>query len=172
MRVGWLVMGVLGLAPAVARGQQTTVEVTLDPEVHPSTKMSGHAGSALASGSPAEAAVLAGQSLGKDGMNAWGHYRRAAALSDLHRYDEAVAEYKVAEQAFAGVDEHGQSLAMYGRAYTLANAGRCAEAQAVFEQYARMVEKKDSKGAGQARANAKACHEAPPETASASKPAP
>jgi tetratricopeptide (TPR) repeat protein len=174
MKVGWLVMGALALAPGVGWAQQTTVvrELVGDPDVKPSTKMSGHAGSALASGDPAEAAVLAGQALKKDGMNPWAHYRRAAALSDLHRTDEAVAEYKVAEQAFGGVDERGRSLAMYGRANTLAQAGRCAEAQPVFEQYARLVENKDSKGAAQARANASACHEASPEQTAASNPAP
>src|SRR3954468_20875998 len=106
MRVGWLVMGVLGLAPAVALGQQPVVrDAVVDPNAPVSSKMSGHAGSALASGSPAEAAVLAGQALSKDSMNAWAHYRRAAALSELHRTDESVAEYKMAEQAFASLDE-------------------------------------------------------------------
>ncbi|HXU83469.1 MAG TPA: hypothetical protein VN914_18885 [Polyangia bacterium] len=164
----------LALAPGVGWAQQTTVvrELVGDPDVKPSTKMSGHAGSALASGAPAQAAILAEQALGKDGMNPWAHYRRAAALSDLHRTDEAVAEYKVAEQAFAGVDERGQSLALYGRANTLAQAGRCGEAQPVFEQYARLVEKKDAKGAAQAREMASGCHGSAPEPPTASKTAP
>jgi hypothetical protein len=120
--------------------------------------MSEHAARALASGLPGDAAVLAGQALSLDSMNAWGHYRRAAALGELHRTDEAVAEFKLAEQSFASIDERGQSLAIYGRANTLSQAGRCAEAQAGFEQYARFVEKKDPKGAALARSYATACH--------------
>src|SRR5205814_3998900 len=125
-----------------------------DPHAPPSARMSEHSGNALASGSAAEAALLAGQALKMDTLNAWAHYRRAAALSELHRTDEAVAEYKVAEQSFSAVDDRGQSLAIYGRANTLAQAGRCADAEPVFEQYARFVEKKDPKGAAQARSYA------------------
>ena len=174
MRVGWLAGCVLGLAGGVAQAQTapqstavtqtqtpTTETVTIDrgnePTVAPASKMSGHAGSWLASGAAAQAAVLAEQSLDKDRFNPWAHYRRAAALSDLHRTDEAVAEYKVAEDAFGAVDERGKSLAMYGRAFTLAQAGRCKEARPVYEQYALFVEKHDAKGAAQARSYAQSC---------------
>jgi hypothetical protein len=119
--------------------------------------MSSHAGNSLASGGAAEAAVLAGQALNKDRFNPWAHYRRAAALSDMHRTDEAVAEYKVAEEAFGAIDERGKSLALYGRAFTLAEAGRCKEARPVYEQYARLVEARDAKSAAQARSYAQAC---------------
>jgi tetratricopeptide (TPR) repeat protein len=163
MRVGWLVMGILALAPGVARGQAPVVRdvVIDDPNAVPSSKMSGHAGSALATDGSAVAAMLAAQALAKDPLNPWAHYRRAAALSDLQRTDEAVAEYKAAEKAFAGVDERGQSLAIYGRANTLAQAGRCPDAQAVFEQYAKFVEKKDAKGAALARSMAQSCRGSP-----------
>jgi hypothetical protein len=139
----------------------TTVTVTIDrgtePTAAPATKMSSHAGSSLASGGAEEAALLAKQALDKDGFNPWAHYRRAAALSDMHRTDEAVAEYKVAEEAFGGVDERGKSLALYGRAFTLAQAGRCKEARPVYETYALFVEKRDAKGAAQARSYAQSC---------------
>jgi hypothetical protein len=168
MRVGWLVMGFLGLAPSVTLAQSATVrDVVVDPQAPRSSKMSGHAGNALASGSAGEAAVLAGQALAMDSMNAWAHYRRAAALSELHRTDEAVAEYKLAEQSFTSVDDRGRSLALYGRANTLAQAGRCADAQPVFEQYAKFVEKKDPRSAAQARSYANGCHASAPETAEA-----
>jgi tetratricopeptide (TPR) repeat protein len=170
-----MVIGVLILAPSVAQAQTAAVHDTIeDPRAPRSSKMSGHAGSALASGSAAEAAVLAEQALSMDTLNAWAHYRRAAALSELHRTDEAVAEYKTAEQSFASVDDRGRSLALYGRANTLAQAGRCKDAQPVFEEYARFVEKKDPKGAAQARSYAGSCHqsteEAPATTAAKPEP--
>jgi hypothetical protein len=176
MRVGWLVGCVLGVAGA-AQAQQTVTTVTIERAgekvVAPSSKMSGHAGSALASGGSAEAAMLAEQALDKDGFNPWAHYRRAAALSDQRRTDEAVAEYKIAEQAFTGVDDRGKSLALYGRAFTLAEAGRCADARPVYEEYARFVEKRDAKGAAQARSNAQSCQStasAPEQTARTEPP--
>jgi hypothetical protein len=187
MKVGWLVAGVLGFAGGIAQAQtapppagtqtqsqtQTTVTIDREPEPagRPSKKMSGHAGSSLASGNAGQAAVLAEQALDKDGFNPWAHYRRAAALSELHRTDEAVAEYKVAEEAFAGVDERGKSLAMYGRAFTLAQAGRCTEARPVYEQYARLVEKRDAKGAAQARNYSAGCEPSAEDAAGKKAPA-
>jgi hypothetical protein len=157
----WLTVGVgawLGLGGAVARAQtRTTVIKEGDAPATHSTKMSGHAGSALASGAAAEAAVLAEQAMTKDGANGWAHYRRAAALSELHRTDEAVTEYKAAEHDFGDSDRRGRSLAIYGRAHALAEAGRCGEARPVFEEYARFVEKGDPKSADQARAYAQSC---------------
>jgi Tfp pilus assembly protein PilF len=175
MRVGWLVIGVLGLVPSVARGQTATHDAP-DPAPARSSKMSSHAGNALASGSPAQAAILAQQALNMDALNAWAHYRRAAALGELHRTDDAVKEFKVAEQAFASVDDRGQSLSIYGRAHALAEAGRCPEAGKVFEEYAQFVEKKDPKGAAQARSYASCCHgtatEQTAQNSSAPPPAP
>jgi len=171
MRVGWLVIGVLGLMPRVAEAQTATRDAP-DPAPARASKMSSHAGNALASGSPAQAAVLASQALGMDTLNAWAHYRRAAALGELHRTDEAVKEFKVAEQAFAAMDERGQSLSIYGRAHVLAEAGRCGEAGQVFEQYARFVEKNDPKGAAQARSYASCCHNSTTEQTADNQAAP
>jgi len=172
------VLGVAGVAQAQQAQQaqkvqqtQTVTTVTIDrgsvPVEAPARRMSGHAGSALASGGSAQAAILAEQALDKDGFNPWAHYRRAAALSEQHRTDEAVAEYKVAEEAFAGVDERGRSLAIYGRAFTLDQAGRCGEARPAYEQYARLVEKRDAKGAAQARQYAERCQASAPEPSTA-----
>jgi hypothetical protein len=71
MRVGWLVIGVLGIVPSVAWGQSTTRDVVDDPHAPRASKMSGHAGAALASGEPSEAAILAGQALKMDTLNPW-----------------------------------------------------------------------------------------------------
>jgi len=182
MRVGWMVGCVLALAGGVAQAQNnvpqaqnkvppaqsnTVTTVTIDRSgdstVDRASRMSGHAGSALVSRGSAEAAILAEQALEKDRFNPWAHYRRAAALSDQRRTDEAVAAYKAAEDAFEGVDERGKSLALYGRAFTLGEAGRCAEAQPVYEQYARSVERRDAKGAAQARSMAQSCQPSTPE---------
>lgn len=169
MRVGWLVGCVLALAGGVAQAQEKTVTtVTIDRSGDSmpdrAMRMSGHAGSALAAKGSAEAAILAEQALEKDRLNPWAHYRRAAALSDQRRTDEAVAAYKVAEAAFEkDADERGRSLAIYGRAFTLAQAGRCADAQPVYEQYVRLVEKRDAKGAAMARSQSESCRPSEPE---------
>jgi hypothetical protein len=163
LRVGQTLTLALVLAGGGAHAQSTQAQSTKvheagDANAASSTKMSGHAANALAAGRTAEAAVLAEQATSGDGLNPWGHYRRAAALSDLHRTDEAIEEFKLAEQAFSAVDARGQSLALYGRANTLAQAGRCKDARPVFEEYAKLVEPKDPTSAAQARTYARDCH--------------
>jgi tetratricopeptide (TPR) repeat protein len=182
MKVGWLVMLVVALVNGAARAQSAPsqaaqpqaqsaqpqaqsapppaqVRESADRSATGSTKMSGHAANALAEGSSAQAAVLAEQALASDALNPWAHYRRAAALSDLHRTEEAVEEFKQAEQSFSATDVRGQSLALYGHANTLAQAGHCKEARPIFEKYASLVEAKDPGSAAQARSYARDCHE-------------
>ncbi len=157
MKLQWFGLGVLVLAGGVARAQTPGGNDAAGAPAPRATQMSGYAGHALADGQSAAAAVLANQALRADPLNAWAHYRRAGALSDLHRVDEAVAEFKAAEGLFGGADERGQSLAIYGRANALARAERCAEAKPAFEEYARFVEKKDPQSAALARGYARDC---------------
>jgi tetratricopeptide (TPR) repeat protein len=71
--------------------------------------------------------------------NPWAHYNVGAALAGLHRTAEALAEYSKAEQAFGDRDRWGRSVAIWGRARALEEAGRCKEAQRVVEEYARTI---------------------------------
>src|SRR5581483_2621170 len=82
-----------------------------------------------------EALKLADRAIAEDPRNPWGHYRRAVALASLHRFDEAVASFTDAELRFAAADRWGWSIAIYGRARALAEAGRCGDAKRAFQEY-------------------------------------
>jgi tetratricopeptide (TPR) repeat protein len=100
---------------------------------------------------------MADQAIAADPQNPWSHYDRAAALSDLGRTDEAVAQYEVAQRSFSTQDAWGKSIAMYGKANALSRVGRCDEAKPAYEAYASFVERSDPGAAGLARRYAADC---------------
>lgn len=70
----------------------------------------------------------------------WLQYNRAVSLAELGRTNEAVASFEAAETFFENEkDAHGRSLAVYGRARALDNAGRCVAARSAYEDYARVA---------------------------------
>jgi tetratricopeptide (TPR) repeat protein len=71
--------------------------------------------------------------------NPWIDYNVGSALAGLNRTEEALAAFARAERAFGEQDRWGRSLAIWGRARVLANAGRCNEARAAVEEYTRVV---------------------------------
>jgi tetratricopeptide (TPR) repeat protein len=89
---------------------------------------------------------------------AWLLYDRGSALTALGRTDEAVEAFEDAEERFDGShDDAGRAVAIWGEARALAEAGRCAEAQPVFEQYKDLVREKDSSAAEMAVRYAAEC---------------
>ena len=153
-----MIMGALGgLVAADAYGQLAPPRQSVDPGSPQSAALSSQSAQALVGGRPAEALRLADQAVATDVRNPWAHYDRAAALADLGRTDDALKEFKAAEARFSTDDPWGRSVAMFGRANLLAQAGRCAEAVAAFRDYARFVEQKDPGGAALARQQASAC---------------
>jgi tetratricopeptide (TPR) repeat protein len=84
------------------------------------------------------------------------HLTRAAALAGTGDTAEALLAYAHAEALYAR-DPHGRSLAVYGRARVLESAGRCGEARAEYERYARLVEASDPASATMARSYGAAC---------------
>jgi hypothetical protein len=158
MRRVWMIAllwsGLTG-RPAGAQLQPPRREV--NPGAGRSSALASQAASAVMAGHPEQGLTMADQALSVEPRNPWAHYDRAAALHGLGRTDEAVAEFQLAQQSFSGADPWGRSLAMYGRANVLAQAGRCGPAAAAFEEYAAFVQAADPESAAMARTYAKGC---------------
>jgi hypothetical protein len=123
--------------------------------------LASRAAEGLVAGQPQEALRLAERSIAADGNNPWAHYDRAAALADLRRVDESIAEFKAAEARFSAADPWGKSVAMYGRANLLEQTRACAQAAVAFEEYASFVERLDRGAAAMARQHAASCQSTP-----------
>ena len=109
-------------------------------------------------GDPADALKLADAAIKADPKDPWGYYDRADALAQLNRIDDAEASYRDAEKHFADQgDSWGRSIAIYGEAHAMAEAGRCEQAQPLYERYAAYVETADARAADMARRYAKEC---------------
>jgi len=129
-----------------------------------STALTSLSASAEMRGNPRQALVLADQALAADPRNPWAYYNRAAALSRLGQIDEALQSFRAAEQMFSPADRWARSLALYGRAHALDEAGRCPEARIAYAEYAGFVQKDDPRAADMARRYASTC-KAPQATA-------
>jgi len=89
---------------------------------------------------------------------AWLDHDRASALAALGRTDEAVEAFKRAEVRFRSAsNDSGRAVAIWGRANALAEAGRCGDARAVYEDYAAFVRVKDPRDAEMAAAYSGKC---------------
>jgi hypothetical protein len=93
----------------------------------------------------------------------WLDYDRAEALVGLGSTDEALQSFERARQKFhlEGPNVAGESVALWGRAHALAEAGRCSQATAAYEQYAVSVQKAHPAAAQMAREYSKACRPVP-----------
>lgn len=122
-----------------------------------SNKRASDAAKAIRDGRATEGLRLAEKAIKTDPKNPWAYYNRADALADLKRVDEAVAAFQEAERRFSAADMYGKSIAIYGRANVLDQAGRCAEAKAVFAEYATFIRTDDPKSADMAVRFGDAC---------------
>jgi tetratricopeptide (TPR) repeat protein len=162
MKMVWLTtVGVVTMAGGIARAQLAPPSRPVDPGSGPSAELASRAAEGLVRGNAQEALRLAEQAIAADDRNPWAHYDRAAALADLRRVDDAIAEFKVAEARFPAADPWGKSVAIYGRANILEQTRACSRAAAAFEEYARFVEPLDRGAAAMARQHAAACSAAP-----------
>jgi tetratricopeptide (TPR) repeat protein len=157
MRVIWMAVAALGMATGMAHAQLAPPQRAVDSSSPRSSELSSQAAEALVRGKPADAVRLSDEAIADDARNPWAHYNRGAALTDLGRTNEAVAAFRVAQRSFSREDAWGKSIAMYGQANALAQAGRCAEARPFFEAYAAYVERVDGPAAGMARRYAREC---------------
>lgn len=93
--------------------------------------------------------------------DAWRAYDRGEALVGLHRIDEALDSFEVAEQRFAdaGEGERGRPLVAWSKGRALVDAGRCAEGRRALDGYARLVQDRYPESAAMAADIARNCTE-------------
>lgn len=82
---------------------------------------------------------------------AWDSYRRGDQLLAARQFDEAVAAYREAEQRMPQANVWGRSIAIWGQANALKEAGRCREASPIYLRYAQVVQETDAAGAALGR---------------------
>jgi tetratricopeptide (TPR) repeat protein len=131
--------------------------VNVEPTTRQSSELGSRAASADIQGNPRQAVQLADQAIRADARNPWPHYDKGMALAEMGETDAAIASLYAAEQRFSASDRWGKSIAIYGRAHALSQAGRCTESVQVFAEYAAFVGKDDPKGAEMARRYAMDC---------------
>jgi Flp pilus assembly protein TadD len=141
----WSAVGVLGLLLAVAVGAARADEakppqnVKGEPSTPASAELSSRAASADMSGNAQYAVSLADRAIRADPKDPWAYYDKGMALAQLGEVNGAVAALFAAQQHFAPADSRGRSVAVFGRAHVLAQAGRCDEAEAAYREYMTLV---------------------------------
>jgi tetratricopeptide (TPR) repeat protein len=146
-----LLIGLLGLQALTFGNTGHTAElrapqnVTRAPGSRQSAELATRAAVAQMNGRPADALALAEQGIRADANDPWPYYGKAMALSELGQVDDAAAAFQEAERRFFPGDLWGKSIALYGRGHAYAQAGRCADAQKAFDQYAALVGSYDAK---------------------------
>jgi len=150
-----MVMATAGAAQA--QGLRAPQNVHAVPWSRQSSELATRSAKAAMAGDPAESLALARQATRLSPQDPWPYYNEGMALARLGQTDAAVAALSAAELRFSTVDPWGRSVAIYGRANTLAGAGRCAEARQAFEQYATFVEQRAPNSAALARRYATEC---------------
>jgi tetratricopeptide (TPR) repeat protein len=175
--MGWRKMAVgvawgLSLLPAARAAElRAPQNVHAEPSTPQSAALTTRAAIAAMNGNPTQARDLANQAIRADPRDPWPYYNKGMALAQLGEIDAAIAALYAAEKHFAPTDRWGRSVAIYGRAHALSQAGRCVEAVQAFAEYATFVGKDDPQAADMARRYAVNCRTpAPP--APAAPPAP
>jgi hypothetical protein len=142
--------------------------VRVEPGTQASEALTSSAASAEISGNPQQALALSKRALDADPRDPWAHYIRASALARVGQLEEALRSFRAAEDRFATSDVWARSVAIYGAAHALDEAGRCDEARAEFQRYAEFVRERDPKSADMAMRYGANCKS--PTTQTAPKP--
>jgi hypothetical protein len=109
--------------------------VNAEPSTPASAELSSRAATAEMKGDPQDSLKLADQAIRVNARDPWPYYDKGMALARVGETNGALAALLAAEQHFAPGDQWGRSVAVFGRAHTLAEAGRCDEARAAFQEY-------------------------------------
>jgi tetratricopeptide (TPR) repeat protein len=127
-------------AAAAAPGELKAPEnVRAEPSTPASVELSSRAATAEMKGDPQGSLKLADQGIRADAKDPWPYYDKGMALARVGETNGALAALLAAEQHFSPGDRWGRSVAVFGRAHTLAEAGRCDEARAAFQEYMSLV---------------------------------
>jgi Flp pilus assembly protein TadD len=139
-------MGAMGLVLAAgAAGSPRADEPKAPPSMkaEPSTpvsaELSSRAATAEISGNAQYALSLADRAIRADPKDPWAHYDKGMALAQMGEVNGAVASLFAAQQHFQPSDVRGRSVAVFGRAHVLAQAGRCDEAAAAYREYMALI---------------------------------
>ena len=135
--VGVLLVGFGSIAGAVQLRAPRNIQGT--PASPESARLASRSAAARAGGQLDQSLALAEQGIRADADDPWPYYNKAMTLGQLGRADEAAAAFREAERRYFPRDLWGKSVAVYGRANTYAQAGRCAEAQQAYTEYASLV---------------------------------
>ena len=160
MRLLQTTVAVLFIATAGLAGAQelrAPQNVSAAPWSRQSSELATRSAKAAMAGDPQQSLALADQAIQVSPQDPWPHYNKGMALARLGQTDAAVSALSAAELRFSTADPWGRSVAMYGRANTLAGAGRCAEARQAVEQYAPFVQQRAPSSAAMARRYAADC---------------
>jgi tetratricopeptide (TPR) repeat protein len=155
----WLTAAVVMLVAGAVRAEGLRAPQSLNavPWNRQASELASRSAKAAIEGNPQESLALAEKAIQVSPNDPWPHYNKGMALAQLGQVDAAVSALSAAELRFSNVDPWGRSVAIYGRANTLALVGRCAEARLAFEQYARFVEPRAPNAAALARSYATEC---------------
>jgi tetratricopeptide (TPR) repeat protein len=145
--------------------------VNAEPWTRQSAELATKSAKAEMQGQPQQALDLAEQGIAANARDPWPHYDKGMALVRLGQTGLAVVALTEAEQRFSPKDRWGRSVAIYGRAYALSQAGRCPEAKQAFEQYAVFVADQAPKSAEMARRYGAECRAPAPSVAPPVAPA-
>ena len=152
-------LALLGVAcasrPATSPAQLTSAEL--------STSYVEAAAESETSGAYMQSLAFAERAIAAQPSNPWAHYDRGVALHNLRKTDAAIEAYRAAEAHFGDAGQWGKSIAIYGRARALDDAGRCAEARAAYAEFAAFMRSSDPGAAAMADSYASQCRE--PQTA-------
>jgi Tfp pilus assembly protein PilF len=140
-----------------------------DDNQRAAAKLASDAAKALAGGDFDGAVELTKRALATSSTDPWAHYIHAEALVRQGHVDDALPEYRVAEQALPREERWSRSIVLWGRANALYQTGRCAEAKAAFNDYVSYVSKDDRAAADMAQKHIDDCK--PPWVNPLSKPA-
>jgi hypothetical protein len=113
--------------------------VYAEPSTPASAELASRAATAEMKGNPQESLRLSDEAIRADAKDPWPYYDKGMALARVGETNGALAALLAAEQHFSPTDRWGRSVAVFGRAHTLAGAGRCDEARQAFQEYMSLV---------------------------------
>jgi predicted Zn-dependent protease len=164
----WTAIGTLGLLVAfggagAARADEIKppTNVNAEPSTPASVELDGRSAAADMAEKPKEAASLAEQAIRADPQDPWSYYDKGMALARMGDVTGGARMLFTAQQHFHPSDLWGRSVAVFGRAHILAEAGRCDEARAAYREYMALV-RGDPDAVALARRFSRECQPYPP----------
>ncbi len=151
-------------APAPAEPPRPPENVNAEPSTPQSAELTSRAATAAMNGDPHESLRLADEAIRVNPKDPWAYYNKGMALGRMGELDGALAALFAAQQHFAPYDRWGQSVAAFGRAHLLAEAGRCEDARVAFQEYMNLA-RGDQDGIALAARLSRDCRPAAPGSA-------